>query len=171
MPESIRWPLDSYPPTPFRLAPLLKLSFASHHDLVRQQLSCLPSIFLPGFRARARPSAMAPSSVERWNMSLHDLGWPCVLEPLHKFNRMARKCFEPCAGLVRYLCVSISSFEFSVADFTRHKASRLIVGMAVAIPAASLCINRRLFKIATAQTLMVSRTQVSQLCCSPLVSF
>ncbi|KAH7924989.1 fungal pheromone STE3G-protein-coupled receptor [Leucogyrophana mollusca] len=38
-------------------------------------------------------------------------------------------------------------------------SSRLIVGVAVAIPAASLCINRRLYKIATVSTVTTSRAQ------------
>ena len=41
-------------------------------------------------------------------------------------------------------------------------ASRILVGGAVAIPAASLCINRRLYKIATATTLTNSRQDVSR---------
>lgn len=39
-------------------------------------------------------------------------------------------------------------------------ASRLIVGIAVGIPAASLCIIRRLYKIATVQAVTISRGQV-----------
>ncbi|KAL4259943.1 G-protein coupled receptor 4 family protein [Pleurotus pulmonarius] len=36
-------------------------------------------------------------------------------------------------------------------------STRLIVGLSVAIPAASLCINRRLYKIASVQTVSISR--------------
>ncbi|KAF8836065.1 STE3-domain-containing protein [Paxillus ammoniavirescens] len=36
-------------------------------------------------------------------------------------------------------------------------SSRLVVGVAVAIPAASLCINRRLYKIATIRTVSISK--------------
>lgn len=43
-------------------------------------------------------------------------------------------------------------------------ATRILVGGAVAIPAASLCINRRLYKIATTKTLTNSRKDVSPLC-------
>ncbi|KAH7904575.1 pheromone A receptor-domain-containing protein [Hygrophoropsis aurantiaca] len=38
-------------------------------------------------------------------------------------------------------------------------SSRLIVGVSVAIPAASLCINRRLYKIATVSSVTTSRAQ------------
>ncbi|KAJ7469378.1 pheromone receptor Rcb3 B45 [Mycena galericulata] len=38
-------------------------------------------------------------------------------------------------------------------------STRLIVGIAVAIPAASLCINRRLYKIASCQTVSVSKAE------------
>ncbi|KIM42060.1 hypothetical protein M413DRAFT_445231 [Hebeloma cylindrosporum] len=38
-------------------------------------------------------------------------------------------------------------------------STRLMVGISVAIPAASLCINRRLYKIATCQTATISRGQ------------
>lgn len=40
-------------------------------------------------------------------------------------------------------------------------ASRIIVAVAVAIPTASLCINRRLYKIATIQRVNVSHGEVS----------
>jgi hypothetical protein len=39
-------------------------------------------------------------------------------------------------------------------------ASRIIVGLAVAIPAASLCINRRLYKIASCQTVTITLAHV-----------
>lgn len=39
-------------------------------------------------------------------------------------------------------------------------ASRIIVASAVAIPAASFCINRRLYKIATIQSVSISHTEV-----------
>lgn len=39
-------------------------------------------------------------------------------------------------------------------------ASRLMVGTAVAIPAASLCINRRLYHIACVQTVTVTKAEV-----------
>ncbi|KAJ6600273.1 pheromone A receptor-domain-containing protein, partial [Mycena vulgaris] len=38
-------------------------------------------------------------------------------------------------------------------------STRLMVGIAVAIPAASLCINRRLYKIASCQTVSISKAQ------------
>ena len=38
-------------------------------------------------------------------------------------------------------------------------ATRIQVGLNAAIPASSLCINRRLYKISTVQTSMVSRTE------------
>lgn len=44
-------------------------------------------------------------------------------------------------------------------------ASRIIVGLAVAIPAASLCINRRLYKIASCQTVTITRAHVRFRCC------
>ena len=44
-----------------------------------------------------------------------------------------------------------------------YLATRLIVGVSVAIPAASLCINRRLYKIASANTLSIDRGSVSNI--------
>nr|AIX99553.1 pheromone receptor [Cyclocybe aegerita] len=44
-------------------------------------------------------------------------------------------------------------------DICPEIATRLIVGVSVAIPAASLCINRRLYKIASCQTATISRAQ------------
>jgi hypothetical protein len=46
---------------------------------------------------------------------------------------------------------------------TSFLASRIIVGVAVAIPAASLCINRRLYKIASCQTVTITRAHVDML--------
>ena len=40
-------------------------------------------------------------------------------------------------------------------------ASRLIIGAGIGIPAASLCINRRLYKIATCRTATITHAQVS----------
>jgi pheromone a factor receptor len=46
--------------------------------------------------------------------------------------------------------------ERSLTDST---ATRIQVGLNAAIPASSLCINRRLYKIITVQTSMVTRTE------------
>jgi hypothetical protein len=46
-------------------------------------------------------------------------------------------------------------------------ATRLTVGIAVAIPAASLCINRRLYKIATVQIVALSPGQARFLLVRP----
>lgn len=43
-------------------------------------------------------------------------------------------------------------------------ATRVIVAVAVAVPTASLCINRRLYKIATSTTVSVSSEEV-RICC------
>ncbi|KAK7046032.1 a-factor receptor [Paramarasmius palmivorus] len=40
-----------------------------------------------------------------------------------------------------------------------HQATKYIVGLAVAIPACSLCINRRLYHIATANTVTITRAE------------
>jgi pheromone a factor receptor len=40
-----------------------------------------------------------------------------------------------------------------------HKASRIIIGTAVAIPAASLCINRRLYRIASVRRVMITKAE------------
>lgn len=51
---------------------------------------------------------------------------------------------------------------FQEHHLTTSIASRLIVGIAVAIPAASLCINRRLYKIASCQTPTITLAHVRQ---------
>ncbi len=46
------------------------------------------------------------------------------------------------------ICTSLA-FHFPLCYTYMHAASRIIVASSVAIPMASLCINRRLYKIAT----------------------
>lgn len=45
---------------------------------------------------------------------------------------------------------------------TIFKATRIIIGASIGIPAASLCINRRLYIIATLQTASITRAEVSR---------
>jgi len=53
-------------------------------------------------------------------------------------------------------CKDIVDFKQSLTDGI---ASRLIVGTAVAIPAASLCINRRLYHIASVTTVRINKAE------------
>jgi pheromone a factor receptor len=57
------------------------------------------------------------------------------------------------------ICVSLSLSFSSDGVLTGSAATRLIVGIAVAIPAASLCINRRLYKIASCSSVSVSKAE------------
>lgn len=54
-----------------------------------------------------------------------------------------------------------SSFSVQRVIIThRHTASHIIVAVAVAIPASSLCINRRLYKIACVRSVRISKAEV-----------
>ncbi|KAG8215487.1 STE3-domain-containing protein [Butyriboletus roseoflavus] len=53
-------------------------------------------------------------------------------------------------------CSTVFTFE---AALTLRAATKLIIGGAVAIPAASLCINRRLYQIASVQSVTKTRAQ------------
>lgn len=59
-------------------------------------------------------------------------------------------------------CDICTLFQSSVVSLrlTSTLASRLIIASNVGIPAASLCINRRLYKIATSTSVSITRSQV-----------
>jgi hypothetical protein len=62
-----------------------------------------------------------------------------------------------------YVC-PMSTFYAYTDSLTNTPASRLTIGIAVALPAASLCINRRLYKIASLQFVSMTREQVCRIC-------
>ncbi len=61
--------------------------------------------------------------------------------------------------------ISVSrSVSASGTSLDYFLATKFLIGAGVGIPAASLCIQRRLFKIATMQTVTITRQDVSPLC-------
>ncbi|KII83820.1 hypothetical protein PLICRDRAFT_168730 [Plicaturopsis crispa FD-325 SS-3] len=92
------------------------------------------------------------------------LGFVLVLIPLpwHLQAWNAGTCLYMIWTAVGCLNLFINSIVWSNDAINRAPvwcdiSTRIIVGIAVAIPAASLCINRRLYKIATVQSVSVSR--------------
>lgn len=67
--------------------------------------------------------------------------------------------------LTGHLCGAISvswSISFClVALFTQFLASRLFMGYNYAIPAASLCMTRRLYRVAVIRKVVVTQAEVS----------
>lgn len=48
---------------------------------------------------------------------------------------------------------------FYRSQLTRSKATRITIGLSVAIPAASLCINRRLYLIASVKSVTITKAE------------
>ena len=81
-----------------------------------------------------------------------------MLEPIHQFRGLEFGRHQQGPSLVRHLYVSL---RFCSLDFAHHShaAARFMVGSSVAIPAASLCINRRLYQIASVQSVTKTRAE------------
>ena len=96
-------------------------------------------------------------SLEHGHLPVHDLDGLGVLEPIHQFRGLEFGCHQQGPGLVRHLYVSLPFFIG--ASHHSRTAAHFMVASAVAIPAASLCINRRLYQIASVQSVTKTRAQ------------
>ena len=99
-----------------------------------------------------------PPSLEHGHLPVHDLDGPGMLEPIHQFRGLEFGRHQQGTSLVRYLYVFLRFCILGVAHRS-HAATQFMIGSAVAIPAASLCINRRLYQIASVQSVTKSRAE------------
>lgn len=106
---------------------------------------------------------MAPAVLELGDVLLHDMDVPRMLERIHQFRNMGEYRVELGPCLVRYMYVPIYSTPMSAMLTLALSATRIYIGASVGIPAASLCINRRLYKIARMHAVAVTRSEVRRL--------
>lgn len=96
--------------------------------------------------------------MELGDLLLHDVGITCMPQPIYKFCRMGQQRLEPLAYMVRNLCVP-SPINLSVrSDY--KTAIRILLASSVGLPAASLCINRRLYLIANVKAIGMGHAEV-----------
>jgi len=86
------------------------------------------------------------------------LGRYRLLKWIHQFDCLEQQCNQLGTCLVRYLSV-IPHLSFATNCLHLLSASRLIIGLSIGIPAASLCINRRLYIIASVKSATVTKAE------------
>jgi hypothetical protein len=133
--------------------------FSNGVQLVRQLIPCLSHPCFSELSSSSYTATLASSSMEHRHLLVHDLGSNRLPKSIHKLYHLARQCNRLGSHMVRYMYAFV---YWALCFFAEHiPATRIIVGVAVALPAASLCINRRLYKIAVCQTANVSAAHVS----------
>jgi len=143
------------------LLPCCPLSLAIiHRNDVWPHLPSLLCFCLPWLCSHIDSTSMARPGLEFWNMFLHDVGVFGMLESIHKLCYLGGKCLESGTDLVWYLSVPLTIVEMNYWLTKIDPAIRIMMGASVGLPAASLCINRRLYQIASIQAVIVTRPEV-----------
>lgn len=109
----------------------------------------------------SRDDADHKTSMEHGHMSLHGMDGGPVAEFLHKFCSLEQQCYQLGTNMVRHLWVSTAQDSIrSLSPMFVYSAIRIFIGSSVAILAASLCINRRLYHISKCQAVTVTKQEV-----------
>lgn len=104
---------------------------------------------------------MAFLCVELGNMLLHNVGITCLSQPIHQLRRLGGQCGQPCADMVRDMYALTSCLMMPLSNGLPYTlAIRIMLGASVGLPAASMCINRRLYHIASVQTVAITQAEV-----------
>ena len=130
------------------------------HDNVWLDFSSLSSLCWAWFHPSFDPSFMASASLEFRYMLLYDLGLSCLSESVCELYRLARERIRSCTNLVRYMWVNLSLLRAFLLIFLLS-ATRIMLAASVGLPASSLAINRRLYRIASIQSVAISLDDVS----------
>ena len=100
-----------------------------------------------------------PPSLEYGHLLVHDMDGLGSVKPIRQFRRLEFGRHHQGPSLVRHLWVSLRFFLLSGFSHHSRAATQFMTASSVAIPAASLCINRRLYHIASVQSVTTTRAQ------------